>query len=166
LKELREPEKLIRFFKATYQEIEPMGGSARKNYGFRPGERGKFQNDQQLLLQEAGAQNLPNKQIESYFWKLVRMLKEKNIEVAVFFPPLFNRDVLFLDVDNKNAKPYIKIKDKLLSMGIPILDMAYQEARVASEFANAGHLNRQGATRFSKIMGKELLALWPSIDGK
>lgn len=59
LKELREPEKLIRFFKATYQEIEPMGGSARKNYGFRPGERGKFQNDQQLLLQEAGAQNSP-----------------------------------------------------------------------------------------------------------
>lgn len=73
---------------------------------------------------------------------------------------------MFLDADNKNAKPYIKIKDKLLSMDVPILDVAYQEARVPSEFANAGHLNRQGATRFSKIMGKEILAQWPNIDGK
>ena len=166
LKELREPEKLIRFFKATYQEIEPMGGSAKINYGFRPGERGKFQNDQQLLVQEAGAQNPPDQQVESYFWQLIKLLKEKNIEVAVFFPPLLNRDVLFLDTDNKNAGPYIRIKDKLLSMGIPILDIAYQETKVASDFANAGHLNREGATRFSKIMGQELLALWPNIGGK
>lgn len=166
LKELREPEKLIRFVKATYQEIEPMGGSARKNHGFRPGERGKFQNDQQLLLQEAGAQNLPNEQAESYFWKLVKMLKGKNIEVAVFFPPLLNRDVLFLDTDKKNAKPYIEIKNKMLSMGLPILNIANQEVRVASEFANSGHLNKQGATRFSKIMGEEFLTLWPIIDGR
>lgn len=166
LKELREPEKLIRFMKATYQEIEPMGGAAKINYGFRPGERGKFQNDQQLLLQEAGAQKKPNKQVESYFWKLVKLLQNKNVDVAVYFPPLLNRSTFFLDYDNKKAEPYIKIKEKLSAMGVPVLDIGHQELKHVSEFANAGHLNRKGATRFSRLMGQELLVLWSDIGSK
>ncbi|BCG64812.1 MAG: hypothetical protein methR_P2605 [Methyloprofundus sp.] len=163
LKELREPEKLVRFIKATYQEIEPMGGSAKINYGFRPGERDKFQNDQQLLAQEAGALKPPGKQVELYFWELVKLLKRNNVAVAVFFPPLLNRDTLFLDDEHKRAKQYIKIKEQLLSLGIPILNIGSQETKVPAEFANAGHLNRKGATRFSKKMSQELLQLWPNI---
>jgi len=166
LKELREPEKLIRFFKASYQEIEPMGGAAMINYGFRPGERGKFQNDEQLLAQEAGALNPPNKRVEAYFWKLIKLLEEQNIEIAIYFPLLLNRNSLFLDTNNKQAIPYIRIKDKLIAMGIPVLDIGSKEKKLSSEFANAGHLNRQGATRFSKRMGQALLALWPVKGGK
>lgn len=166
LKELREPEKLFRFIKASYQDIEPMGGAARVNYGFRPGERGKFQNDQQLLAQEAGSFNPPDSNQVFYFWKLIKLLKEKEVDLVVFLPPLLNRDVLFLDASNRHAKPYLQIKEKLLSIEIPILNVGYQVPKIASEFANSGHLNAKGATRFSTIMGRELLILWPNINGK
>lgn len=159
IKELREPEKLLQFVRASYQEIQPIGGSAILNYGYRPGEREKFQNDQQLLLQEAGTMKAPDPIIEGYLWKIIDLLKEQKVDITVFFPPLLNRDVLFLNPENPKSIPYIAISKKLQSMEIPILKPSQNVKFDVSEFANAGHLNKKGATRFSKMLGEWLLEI-------
>lgn len=54
LRQLREPEKSLRFIQATFEPIEPVGGSAWRHLGYRAGFGEGNQSAGQVFRQEAG----------------------------------------------------------------------------------------------------------------
>lgn len=163
LKDLREPEKFVRFVKATFEDVKPLGGAAIDNLGFRPGERDRFQNEQQLLKQESGSKLPPDSKEVEYFFKLISILIDKKIKITVFFPPLLNRDTLFFNTTETHSEKHINIKQKLIEMDIPIIHFDSKERKNASDFANAGHLNTKGSKKYTGILIDKLEEAWPNF---
>lgn len=163
LKQLREPAKIERFIQATVSSVEPWGGSAEEGLGFRAAKKGEFQNLAQVMRQEAGSKHPPDELTVNYFWQLIKLLQDANVKVAVVFPPLLNRNVLFL-ANEPSAKPYQRILNELHDHHVPILALRDGGVKKPEEFSNPGHLNESGAHRYSKLLAKELLNVWPEFD--
>ncbi len=163
LKQLKEPAKAVRFLEASVADVEAWGGAVKKNHGYRAAAAGEFQNVEQLMQQEAGSQNPPDPVVEKYFWDLLDLLQRRQVEVAVLFPPLLTRDVLFLGDDQPSAKPYLKIRKKLEEHNIPLLAFDVGKKKNPREFANAGHLNDKGASRYSLLLSTEISRIWPAV---
>jgi len=163
LKQLREPSKLFRFFEATWQEVEPLGGAASDHYGYRAGFTGGFQDADQVATQEAASQVAPDAGTETHFWKMLDLLHEHGVRVAVVFPPLLHRDVLFAVPDNASA-PYREIAHGLERRNIPLIYLDEVGARTPDDFANAGHLNDRGAQRYTELLARRLKAIWPNLS--
>ena len=159
LKELREPAKLERFLVATAREFEPVGGAAREHLGYRAG-FGGLQEAGQAMVQEAGSRRAPDPRLLRYFWRLLDLLESKGVEVAVAFPPLLNRDVLYLTPADPSAAPYQEVAKQLAARGIPMIALDPGGLRSPDEFVNAGHLNDRGAQRFSRMLAERLQKTW------
>lgn len=164
-KTLHEPEKLIRFARATFAPVEPVGGGAYEKLGYRPGGEGKFQNAEQLMRQEAGSQAPPNPHLTECFFSTLHDLQAQRpqVKTAVVFMPLFGREVLFVQDESEKSKPYIALSKELTKLGIPTIELDKNGQRDPNEFANAGHLNDNGAQRFSRLLRGKLLDLWPAL---
>ena len=113
LKQLKEPAKAVRFLEASVADVEAWGGAVKQNHGYRAAASGEFQNIEQLMRQEAGSQNPPDPVVEAYFWRLLELLQRRQVDVAVLFPPLLTREVLFLGDGHASARPYLEIRKKL-----------------------------------------------------
>lgn len=163
LKQLKEPAKAVRFLNASVSNVESWGGAINKNLGYRAAEAGEFQNVEQLMRQEVGSQAPPDIVIEEYFWNLIKLLQQRQVNVAVLFPPLLTREVMFLSDDKVSAKPYLRIKNKLERDKIPLLAFNVGEKKDPREFANAGHLNNSGASRYSLMLSVKLKTIWPDV---
>jgi len=163
LKQLREPEKLLRFLKANVISIEPVGGAAHEFFGYRAGFSGRFQNAAQVRRQVTTFTKRPSTSQKIYFRKIIDLCHEHNVELAIVLPPLLDRQMLFEDKQNKHAAPYLMIKQQLEKQKTPILSMDNVAVKDPMEFANAGHLNDKGAKRFSKLLAQQLLELWPDL---
>ena len=159
LKELREPAKLEHFMVASLGDVDPVGGAARERLGYRPG-FGGLQDAGQAMLQEAGSKNPPDPRLLRYFWRCLDLLAEKGVQVAVAFPPLLNREVLYITPRDPAASPYVKITEELAARGIPMIALDPGGARGVDEFVNAGHLNNRGAQRFSRMLARKLKETW------
>lgn len=159
LKELREPAKLERFMRASLGDVDPVGGAARERLGYRPG-FGGLQDARQAMLQEAGSKKPPDARLLRYFWRCLDLLAENGVQVAVAFPPLLNRDVLYITPRDPAAQPYLKITEELAARGIPMIALDPGGARSVDEFVNAGHLNNRGAQRFSRMLARKLKETW------
>ncbi len=152
LKQLREPAKLVQFFKALTGSIEPVGGGASARLGYRPG-FGAAQDLNQIAQQEAGSTAPPhNASVESLF-ALMDLLEERHVAVAIVFPPLLNRTVLYLNSDRSVAIPYREILKRLGARGVAMYALDQTTKIYAHEFVNAGHLNDSGAQRFTAMLG-------------
>ncbi len=163
LKTLHEPEKLLRFVQATFASMEPVGGAAGEHFGYRAGLGGRFQDQGQVLMQEAGSTGPPDQDTLACLWAMLNLLQEYGVKVTVVFPPLLNREVSFLQAENASTAPYLAIKRELHRRDIPVIALESGSKRMIDEFANAGHLNDRGAQRFSKLLSQQLRLVWPEL---
>ena len=160
-KELREPAKFEQFISATFHDVEPLGGGAQAHLGYRAG-FGGLQNAEQAAMQEAGSKQPPNPVVLGYFWRCLDLLSSRSVNVVVTFPPLLNRDVLYISPADPASAPYLDVAAQIAARGIPMIALDPGGARSASEFVNAGHLNDRGAQRFSRMLAKQLGKIWPA----
>ncbi len=165
LKGLREPAKLERFIKATCSVVEPVGGAASEYHGYRANYGSKFQNAEQVRMQMAGTKEPPDPTEVAYLWNLLDLLEDQNISVAIVFPPLLNRNVLFLSPEEPEAGPYIKIMDQLRDRGLPIIALGLGDEKYPYEFSNPGHLNDIGAKKYTKVLSAMLKQVWVTHSG-
>jgi hypothetical protein len=163
-KELREPEKTLRFLSATFRPIEPVGGGAAERLGYRPGFGGGFQDLDQISRQEVGSRAPPDAMTLKYFWESIRLLKHAHVDVVIVFPPLLNRDVAYL-VNEPWARPYREIRRQLDDIGIAQIALEPGKPKNPHEFMNAGHLNDRGAQRYTRLLRTELTRYWPELSG-
>lgn len=156
LRQLHEPEKLLRFMQASVSEIEPVGGGAAQHLGYRAG-FGEAQNQAQIQRQEAGSRQPPDSQVLLFLWSTVDLLKKHGVRTYVTFLPLLNRKSLYLDDDLPEAAPYKHVLHNLRARGVEVLARP-MDPFTSDDFVNAGHLNDRGAQRFSAELGQRLLA--------
>lgn len=158
LRQLREPEKLLRLLEASLHATEPVGGGAAQFLGYRAGFEGG-QNREQLQRQEAGTRAPPDPVVLAAFWRILDMLNERKVQVAVVFMPMLNRQSLYLQEGPVEARPYRVILDELRARGVPVITPPLADL-AAEDFINPGHLNDRGAQRFSRGLAESLRATW------
>lgn len=156
LRQLHEPEKLLRFIQASVSKIEPVGGGAAQHLGYRAG-FGEAQNQAQLQRQDAGSRQPPDNQVMPFLWLTVDLLKKHGVQTYVTFLPLLNRKSLYLDDDLPEAVPYKNVLNGLRAQGVGVLTQP-MGSFTPDDFVNAGHLNDRGAQHFSAELGQRLLA--------
>ncbi len=156
LRQLHEPEKLLRFLSASVSEIEPVGGGAAQHLGYRAG-FGGGQNQVQLQVQEAGSRQPPDQDVLPFLWLTIDLLKQNGVQVYVTFLPMLNRKPLFLDKVLPEAIPYRNVLSELKVRGVEVLDQPMEVFKHA-DFINVGHLNDHGAQRFSTALGRQLVS--------
>lgn len=154
LRQLREPDKLLRFLEATVDEVEPVGGAAAAHLGYRAG-FGAAQNEGQVMRQERAAQKPPAPAVEAFFWSAIDLLQSRGVRIFVTLPPLRDRPSAFVDQSSASA-PYRELIDHLKRRGVIVLPSV--QGFSTSEFVNAGHLNDSGAQRYSVELGRQLVA--------
>ncbi len=155
LKQLREPAKLIQFFDAVRRPVEPIGGGAAQRQGYRPG-FGDNQDAGQVARQEAGSVAPPDGKVARDFRALLDLLKQREVQVTVVFPPLLSRKLLYLQAQDGASRPYLAVREEMAARGIPMFALAPGAELLPTEFVNAGHLNDVGAQRFSEGLGLAL----------
>lgn len=165
LKELREPAKLERFIQASRGAVEPIGGAAAQFAGYRAG-FGGLQDAAQTDVQEAGSRKPPDPARIDYLNRSLDLLQARAVRIAIVYPPLLNRDVLYLAAGDAAARPYLEVAQQLRARGVPLISLEPGDWRNPVEFINAGHLNDRGAKRFSGLLAVELQALWPDLPEK
>jgi hypothetical protein len=155
LRQLREPDKALRFIEASTRQIDPVGGAAAAHLGYRAG-FGAAQNQAQVEQQEQAAHQPPAPVAVDFLWRSVDRLHAQGVRVFVIIPPLRDRDSAFFDPD-PTAAPYRALLIQLQQRGVTVLPAP--TGYVPADFINAGHLNNAGAQRYSADVGRQLLAL-------
>lgn len=154
LRQLSEPEKALRFAGATLHPTEPVGGSAARYLGYRAG-FGGTQNAAQAAHQEAVARRAPDPRVEVFLWRAIALLQARGVRVVVTVPPLRDRISAFFDI-LPTAQPYRRVLAQLERRGVAVLPPPTVYPR--GEFVNAGHLNDQGAQRYTQELARQLMA--------
>jgi len=152
LRQLREPDKTLRFLEASIRSLDPVGGAAATHLGYRAG-FGAAQNEAQVVRQENAAQQPPSPGVETFLWRTIELLQSQGVRVFVAIPPLRDRSSAFLDT-SPAAVSYQALLARLQKQGVTVLSTS--AGYEPSEFINAGHLNDRGAQRFSAEIGQQL----------
>lgn len=163
LKQLREPAMLIRFVQATLRPVEPVGGAAAEHAGYRAG-FGGLQRADAALRQEAEAMLPPHAPNQRHVQRLLERLQARGVKVAVVPPPLLLRASAYFDT-SPAAAPYRALGDTLRAQGWGPIALEAEPRRDPAEYVNPGHLNDQGAQRFSRLLGERLGAMWAGAGG-
>jgi hypothetical protein len=162
LKQLREPGKALGFLQASFVNTEPIGGGAAMYLGYRAG-FGGLQDAGQVRRQQESFDAPPDVvQIEALF-ATVALLQRYGVQVAVVYPPLLNRELLYLTPQLPTARPYTAIVERLNAENIPQLTLETAVQRNPNMFVNPGHLNDHGAQYHSRLLARQLRAIWPSL---
>lgn len=159
LRQLREPGTLARFVAATRADVEPVGGGAAEHLGYRAG-FGGLQDAGAARRQEAGSSAPPSEANVRHLWRMLDTLSAAGVQVAVVFPPLLGREVLYRPGDRPEGAPYRAVAAELARRGVPVLGLDDGQPRSPSEFVNPGHLNDRGAQRVTRQLARELDAVW------
>ena len=154
LRELREPDKALRFIEASVRPLDPIGGAAATHLGYRAG-FGAAQNAAQVARQENAALQPPAPAVEAFLWRAIDLMQSRGVRVFVTLPPLRDRASAFVG-DSPAAAPYRTLLAQLQQRGVIVLPPP--EGYGVAEFINAGHLNDQGAQRYSTELGRQLAA--------
>lgn len=157
LRELREPGKMQRFVSATFTPIDPVGGAASSNLGYRAGFGG--QHEGQVARQELQARRQPDQAVVKCFDELLDLLQSRGIAVAVTFPPLLNRQSAYVDGSYAEGA-YLRIMEALKRRSIAVLDDRDAVPRAPAYFVNVGHLNDKGAQIYTAWLADGLQAEW------
>jgi len=155
LRELREPDKALRFVEASVRSLDPVGGAAAAYRGYRAG-FGAAQNAGQVAQQESVALHPPAPAVEHFLWQAIDLLQARGVRVFVTLPPLRDRPSAFVD-PRPEATPYLALLDQLRQRGVVVLPVP--TGFTPDDFINAGHLNDRGAQRYSAELGRQL-ATW------
>lgn len=162
LKELREPGKALEFIHASFSSVEPIGGGAAEHLGYRAG-FGGLQDAEQVSRQQESFDMPPDAvQIKALF-ATVMLLQQHGVQVAVVYPPLLNRELLYLTPQLPAAQPYMAVARRLAAFGIPMLTLEPGMQRDPRMFVNPSHLNDRGAQYYSRMLSRQLRVIWPSL---
>ena len=96
LRQLREPDKALRFVEASVRSLDPVGGAAAAYSGYRAG-FGAAQNAGQVAQQERAALHPPAPAVERFLWQAIDLLQSRGVRVFVTLPPLRDRLSAFVD---------------------------------------------------------------------
>lgn len=151
LRQLREPDKLLRFAQATLGDVDPIGGSAAQTLGYRAGFKGRFQNRAQLMAQEAGTRAPPDARMVEALLATVDRLHHAGARVHLISTPLFGRTSAF--GPDAAPGPYADLMPQLEARGGHWLEVPRPELD-ADHFADPGHLNDSGARLYSAALGQ------------
>ncbi len=163
LRQLRGPAAFARFVRASLGSVDPVGGAASLHLGYRAG-FGGLQDRASAALQEAGSLNPPEPANVANLWRILDLLAAHGVLVAVVYPPLLHRDVLYLAGPARERAPYLAIVAELERRHIPQIVLDAGPPRDPAEFVNAGHLNDRGAQRYSTLLGHALARLWSAAS--
>ncbi len=161
-RQLREPAVLARLVRAIREDVQPIGGSAASQLGYRAG-FGGLQDEGAARQQEAGSSAPPSAANVRALWRTLDLLAVRGVQVVVVYPPLLNREVLYLTPGRTAAAPYVQIALELERRGIPRFALDQGARPSPEEFVNAGHLNDRGAQRYSALLGRALRQLEPGV---
>lgn len=158
LRTLQEPEKLVRFMKATFGEVESWGGNAEATAGFRAADEAMNQDAGQVQVQATSQRRAPDPAVLECFWAATERVQQAGAQVAVVFMPTLMGANPF-DADAREADgAYARIKDSFRARGVSVLEFDAEPIRQGRFFANAGHLNREGASQFTRLMASRFAA--------
>lgn len=118
LAQLREPAVLERFLRAAVHEVDPLGGAAGEHLGYRAG-FGGLQDAQAAKLQDNDAVAPPSAVNERRLLDLLDRLRSRGVQVAVVFPPLRDREVMYVS-SGPQAAPYIELARQIRERGLPM----------------------------------------------
>jgi hypothetical protein len=159
LRGLREPASLQRFVQATLHDAEPLGGGAARHLGYRAG-FGGLQDQAAAQQQELGSRAPPDAVNLRHLWRMLDLLQLRGVHVAVVFPPVLGRELLYRGGPPAARAPYQDVVDELARRGVPMIALDDAAARDPAEFVNAGHLNDLGAQRYSRLLAQALNRTW------
>lgn len=162
LKQLREPGKALVFIQASFASVEPIGGGAAEHLGYRAG-FGGLQDAEQIRRQQESFDTPPDSVQVNALFATVALLQQDGVQVAVVYPPLLNRELLYLAQQLPAAQPYTAVARRLTALGIPLLALEPGTQRDPGMFVNSGHLNDRGAQYYSRLLARQLRAIWPSF---
>jgi len=149
LRTLQEPAKLIRFAQATLGEVESWGGNAKDTAGFRAADRFVNQDADQVKQQTAASRRPPDAQVLECFWATAAHLQRAGATVKVFFTPSLRSANAFDGDAGGPDSPYGRMKAEFAARDIGVVEFDVRDLIAGRYFANPGHLNREGATRFT-----------------
>lgn len=162
LKQLREPGKALGFIRASFASVEPIGGGAAEHLGYRAG-FGGLQDVEQVRRQQESYDAPPDPVQVNALFATVALLQQHRVQVAVVYPPLLNRELLYLAPGLPAAPPYTAVAARLTALGIPLLVPGAGVQRDSGMFVNSGHLNDRGAQYYSRLLARQLREIWPSL---
>jgi len=149
LRTLQEPEKLIRFVQASFGEVESWGGNAKDTAGFRAADRYVNQDAEQVERQTEASRRPPDPEVLECFWASTAKLRRAGATVKVFFTPSLRSANAFDGDAGGPGSPYGRMKAEFAARDIGIVEFDVRDLIAGRYFANPGHLNREGATRFT-----------------
>jgi len=162
LKGLREPDKLQKFIKASFSQVEAWGGDVTTNKGFRAEEGILSVKEQHNTEDFKNTMVLDNRAI-NYFMKIINDLKNQDIEVAIFYPLVYKNgkvipvSELFEPDDLQLITDFLKKKNIRFISDIETDDFTF------NDFFNPGHFNSKGAEKFTRKLITRLMNEWPSF---
>jgi len=160
LKGLREPARMQGFIAATLTDREPWGGSVRDNLGFRA-------KQERLTTAERNAvpdQDMPEAldiQARTYLLAAIDRLVARGISVGVFFTPQYRRSNGF-EWSGSDNDTYIQLLADIQTRGVALIHVADMDTYGADLFSNPGHLNEEGARRYSIALAQSMYGQCPA----
>ena len=160
LKGLREPARIKDFITATLIDRDPWGGSVRDNLGFRA---------KQERLTPAQGNKVPDQetpvaldtQARAYLLTALDRLLAHGISVGVFFTPQYRRSNEFERIGSDNDT-YRQLLADLQSRGVALIHVTDMGTYGADLFSNPGHLNEEGARRYSAALAQTMRSRCPA----
>lgn len=158
LRTLQEPAKLIRFAQASLGEVESWGGNAKDTAGFRAADTFVNQDADQVRQQTEASRRPPDPEVLECFWASIEQVQRAGAAVKVFFTPSLRGANAFDGDAGGPDSDYGRMKAEFITRGVGILDVDVSDLIAGRYFANPGHLNREGAQRFTQRLSAQLAA--------
>jgi len=161
LKGLREPARIQGFIAATLTDREPWGGSVRDNLGFRAKQE-RLTSAQIKAVPDQGTPETLDIQARAYLLAAIDRLVARGISVGVFFTPQYRRSNGF-EWSGSDNDTYRQLLADIQTRGVALVHVADMDTYGADLFANPGHLNEEGARRYSTALAQAMRSQCPAI---
>jgi hypothetical protein len=161
LKGLREPARMQDFIAATLTDREPWGGSVLENLGYRSNQE-RLTPVQRNMLQDQGAPAALNFRARTYLLTAIDQLLARGICVGVFFTPRYSRINEF-ERSGPDHDSYKQLLADMQARDVALFHVADMNAYGADLFSDPGHLNEDGARRYSTALATAMHSRWPAI---
>lgn len=161
LKGLREPARMQDFIAATLMDRDPWGGSVLDNLGYRSNQE-RLTPAQRDAVPDQGAPAELDIRARTYLLTAIDQLLARGIYVGVFFTPRYSRSNEF-ERSGPGHDSYRQLLADMQARGVELFHVADMDAYGADLFSDPGHLNEDGAQRYSTTLAQAMHSRWPAI---
>jgi len=161
LKGLREPARMQDFIAATLMDREPWGGSVLDNLGHRSNQE-RLPPAQRDEVPNQGAPTELDVRARTYLLTALDQLLARGVNVGVFFTPQYDRSNEF-ERSGPGHDSYRQLLIDIQARGVELFQVSDMDAYGADLFSDPGHLNEDGAQRYSTALAQAMHSRWPAI---